>query len=122
MRWQVTRFHCKYVRVCPFPLCKIGIGWYVELLGASSESSTSVMLTMTLKCRRAVLPLVNKRWARVLRGPSHAWRVVSAGCTCCDEEDRGAYYYEEVEERAGQYLEPLSSAAATLNWFTSRPG
>jgi len=26
--------------------------------------------------RKAVLPLISRRWARVLRGPSHAWRDV----------------------------------------------
>jgi len=95
----------------PWPVCSASSGPAASL----ASPTTCEMLIMSFTRRRAILPLVNKRWARVLRGPSHAWRVAYAGCTC-------AYCYEERDERAGQYLEPLSSTAATLHWFTSRVG
>ena len=33
-----------------------------------------------LLCRKAVLPLISKQWARALRSRSHAWKAVSFNC------------------------------------------
>ncbi len=64
-------------------------------------------------CRKAVLPLINKRWACVLRGPSQAWRDVWLRSARI-EDDEGS----RSTSRAAQ---PLNSAAV-LAWFTSRSG
>ena len=68
-----------------------------------------------------MLPLVDKRWARVLRGSSPAWRVVSVGCTCDDDDDGTAHYCEIGDGRPERELDKPASAAATLDWFIDRP-
>ena len=69
-----------------------------------------------------MLPLVNKRWARVLRASSFAWCVVSVGCNCEDEVDCFAHSCETRGGRPERELDKLASTAAMLHWFTSRPG
>ncbi len=64
-------------------------------------------------CRKAVLPLISKRWARVLRGPSHAWR---------DAEVGGFYDTVVAVDDLGQETEKLHNAATALAWFKARPG
>ena len=61
--------------------------------------------------RKAVLPLINRRWARALHGPSHAWRDVSVV-----ESYRGTEAWDEMERAARQRL----NTATALAWF--RPG
>lgn len=61
-----------------------------------------------------MLPLINKRWARVLRGPSHAWRVVSVGRMWDEDEDE--------DDEPTQGAAKLMTATEALAWFTSRPG
>ncbi len=68
-----------------------------------------------------MLPLVNKRWARLLHEPSQAWRVVCIGHTyyetaddCVDDEDDVERWEEDAEKP--------QDAAAVLAWFTTRPG
>ena len=63
--------------------------------------------------RKDVLPVINKRWARLLRGSSPAWRVAKITHTYTHTEDD-----DEPEDDSE---EPLKSAAV-LGWFTSRPG
>jgi len=76
--------------------------------------------------RRAGLPLVNKRWARVLQGPSHAWRNVSIGYRFDEEEEENYVVFhdftEEVDKRRGQAIDRPPNAAVVLDWFTSRTG
>lgn len=57
-----------------------------------------------------MLPLVNKRWARALRGPSHAWRSVSIGSS-----------YDGVGQTRQDAPKQLDSATV-LAWFMNRPG
>ncbi len=64
-----------------------------------------------------MLPLINKRWARVLRGGSHAWRVVTLGRPDWDEEEDAQWAHQQGDEGD----EPLN-AATVLDWFISRPG
>ncbi len=65
-------------------------------------------------CRRKdVLPVINKRWARLLRGGSPAWRVAKITHTYIHTEDE--------DESEDESEEPLNSAAV-LGWFNSRPG
>jgi len=61
-----------------------------------------------------VLPLINKRWARVLRGSSPTWRV-----TCLGSQD---WMNGEESQLAGEQEEdkPLD-AEAVLAWFLGRP-
>ena len=49
-----------------------------------------------------MLPLVNRRWARALSGPSHAWRSASLG-------------NHEPEQQPADHM-------VGLHWFTKRPG
>ena len=77
--------------------------------GPCGVSASAAADASVLTCRKKVLPLINKRWARVLRGPSHAWRVVSFG------------------NRYGQDLHiddahKLLNATEALAWFQSRAG
>ena len=74
--------------------------------------------------RRAGLPLVNKRWAQALQGPSHAWRDAIIGCDFDDEEeDYFAYdHSEEDDQRKGLAIDRPTNAAVVLDWFTSRSG
>ena len=53
--------------------------------------------------RRSVLPLINKRWARVLGGPSDAWDSV------------------DFSVRAPDNQQP-PDPTATFKWFLRRPG
>ena len=62
-----------------------------------------------LTCRKRVLPLINKRWARALRGPSHTWRAVKVGSST------GQVFGLDA---AAKY----SNATKALAWFKSRPG
>ena len=95
----------------------------------------SRLLTEPLKCihgqrpslavlgRKTALPLINKRWARVMREPSHAWLDAEVGCgsICDDDADCDD---EEKEERklARQDADKLRKATTALSWFTRRPG
>ena len=76
--------------------CGLGVCSYVDLHADLMGSR-----------RRGVLPLISKRWTRLLRGPSHAWRAISF--------DK---YYDLTQEDA----EPALNAATIIAWFTSRPG
>ena len=62
--------------------------------------------------RKEVLPLVSKQWARVLRGPSNAWRVAVIG---------GNHWYAGRPDNQVQ-LTKEERAAAALMWLASRPG
>jgi hypothetical protein len=42
-----------------------------------------------------VLPLINQRWARLLRGPSRAWQVVWIGSTRVND---GSYYEQQTDD------------------------
>jgi len=60
-----------------------------------------------------VLPLVSRRWARLLGGPSHAWRDVALD---------GPYFCESSAQGVVQrHTDPLRNAATALAWFASRP-
>ncbi len=61
-------------------------------------------LSKVLMRRRAWLPRINKQWARVLRGPSSAWRVVSGELLLEGE------------------VETTLKADVVLAWFTRRSG
>ena len=71
-------------------------------------------MARALTRRKAVLPLINKQWARALRGSSHAWRVVSVGSPRDDEEE-----WQLARQQGGD--KPLD-ADRVLSWFMSRPG
>jgi len=73
----------------------------------------SSIISSALPRRKAVLPLVSRRWARALAGPSHAWRDVSMGSMNRDDT-KFAY--------AGEREDKLLNAATGLAWFKSRPG
>ena len=61
-----------------------------------------------------MLPLINKRWARLLRGPSTAWRDVTVGY---DEELlQVAFGFTHAE--AGKTL----NTDAVVDWITSHSG
>ena len=62
-------------------------------------------------CRKAQLPLVNKRWAQALRVPSHAWRDVYIGPKYGDE-------HEPEQQDAGK----PQNGAKVLVWCMARPG
>ena len=64
--------------------------------------------------RKAVLPLINKRWARVLRGSSPAWRVVSLGSL--DWNDA-----EEAQLARQQDMDKPLNDKTVLPWFLGRP-
>ena len=60
-----------------------------------------------------MLPLISRRWARLLRGPSHAWRDVAlSSWHFLDSDD------EDVPQRPAA---PSVNAAAALAWFAGRP-
>jgi len=61
---------------------------------------------------KAVLPLINKRWAQVLRGSSCAWRVISIGRT----------YHRGQDEQTGRAADMAMNPVTMVPWFTSRPG
>jgi len=79
--------------------------------------------SLAVLCRKTALPLINKRWARVMREPSHAWLDVEVGCgsVCDDDADCDD---EEKQERklARQDADKLRKATTALSWFTRRPG
>ena len=60
-----------------------------------------------------MLPRINKRWARVLRGPSDAWQVVSLGSIFNDHAR---------PVRLRQTADRLPNAEAAFAWFRRRPG
>ncbi len=62
--------------------------------------------------RKATLPLINRQWARSLRGPSVAWRNVAFG----------AYYDLHVEDGSEPEAWKRRNADAALAWFRRRPG
>lgn len=59
-----------------------------------------------------MLPLINKRWARALRGTSQAWRVVTLG---------GSSDHDSEDLLPGRSASPAVNAAAALAWFSARP-
>ena len=61
-----------------------------------------------------MLPLVCKRWARLLRGPSNAWRDASIGCLHEDDDTE--------DEETGRPAVKGMNAEAVMDWFKSRPG
>ena len=67
-----------------------------------------------------MLPLANKRLARVLRGPSDAWRDVIVDLIPAESDDDDDA--EEDHEQTGQEAVKQLDTAALLAWFTSRPG
>ena len=77
--------------------------------GPCSVSVSAAAEARVLTCRKRVLPLINKRWARALRGPSHAWRVVKVGAT-------------HGQNLGTNDAAKLLNATRALAWFKSRPG
>ena len=77
--------------------------------------TASCTLKPTLARRKDVLPLISRQWARVLGGPSDAWRTVPLSA---DYED-----FEVVRHPSTRPdVEQRRNAAAALRWFKSRPG
>jgi len=66
--------------------------------------------------RKAMLPLINKHWARALSGPSHAWRVVTIGCD--DDLERHYRLWGWTTGKTWKRLDP----AVVRAWFESRSG
>jgi len=62
-----------------------------------------------------VLPLISRQWARVLSGPSDAWRTVLLSG---DQEDVDRIRHISKRPDAEQ----RRNAAAAVRWFMSRPG
>ena len=80
-----------------------------RLCGICIKLSPGVLLR-----RKDVLPVINKRWARLLRGCSPAWRVAKITHTAVGMGD--------VEDESEDDSEEPLNSAAVLGWFTSRPG
>ena len=68
-------------------------------------SASYERLSSTMARRKDTLPLISKRWARLLRGPSHAWQAVIIG-------------HEDTAGTPAKRLDP----AAALTWFSNRSG
>ena len=65
-----------------------------------------------------MLPLVNKRWGRVLLGPSHAWRVASAGARVTTMKTAVATATRK-RERSDRYSARRSWRALPQRWIGS---
>ena len=93
--------------------------WCVSLLGASLRGGAAELRIEHEPGahRKAVLPLNDKRWARLLRGPSPAWRDVTIGRSR-DDEERGIDIYRFAYWEVGKPL----NAAAVVDWLTRRSG
>jgi len=67
------------------------------------------------------LSLVSKSWAEALRGPGHAWRVISLNYSSGSEDEA-----EQLQKQAGISDDDLTrrtaQRAAVHAWFASRPG
>ena len=73
-------------------------------------------------CRKTALPLVNKRWARLLREPSRAWRDVVVGCSSLGDDDDDDEERVEKQLARRQQTDQLQNAQTALSWFTRRRG
>ena len=81
------------------------------------------MSTCSTTCRRLVLPLISKRWARLLQGPSAAWKELTVNITTDLEAPRQLDSPEDLGEAAmrgdrATYCKP--NTAAVFSWFRRR--
>ena len=71
-----------------------------------------------MPCRRLVLPLINKRWARLLPGPSAVWRDMLLDAI--QDFSEGRMWFSAKCDGVVQRDSSLE-VAATINWFRARP-
>ena len=111
---QRVRLWSRVCAVIPHPrvLSILGTSDFTWLPGTCAAFVSAALICCALR-RKDVLPVINKRWAHLLRGCSPAWRVAKITHTYTHIEDE--------DESEDDSEEPLSSAAV-LGWFNSRPG